>query len=186
MKVCKKCSLQLEESGFYRNHDECKKCWNKYCSDRRNKEKEKDPNFLEKRREYLRIWREKNKDKEKEYLKRSFEKNKEKVNERRRTPERRKVNNEAVKTWRKNNPERFKETEKLRRKNDRKKELARSLIYKHIVRGHMDKGEECEICKARDRGIEAHHEDYNKPLEVRWLCNICHRQQHNKLMDVKP
>lgn len=28
---------------------------------------------------------------------------------------------------------------------------------------------------------QAHHEDYTKPLEVVWLCFICHRQEHNQL-----
>lgn len=31
----------------------------------------------------------------------------------------------------------------------------------------------CEICA--EPKTQAHHEDYNKPLEVRWLCFRCHR-----------
>lgn len=34
----------------------------------------------------------------------------------------------------------------------------------------------CEVCKARD--VVAHHDDYKKPLEVRFLCKAHHRQVH--------
>jgi ribosomal protein S27AE len=27
----------------------------------------------------------------------------------------------------------------------------------------------------------AHHEDYDKPLEVMWLCQPCHKQRHKEL-----
>jgi hypothetical protein len=39
--------------------------------------------------------------------------------------------------------------------------------------------EPCEKCGAEDS--EAHHEDYSKPLEVRWLCNHHHRARHQRL-----
>lgn len=35
----------------------------------------------------------------------------------------------------------------------------------------------CECCGAK---AEAHHDDYSKPLEVRWLCRLHHQQHHNK------
>lgn len=34
----------------------------------------------------------------------------------------------------------------------------------------------CEVCG--DPKSEGHHEDYSKPLEVRWLCNKHHREEH--------
>ena len=38
----------------------------------------------------------------------------------------------------------------------------------------------CEIC-GEIEGIEAHHEDYSKPLNVRWLCRIHHARRHVEL-----
>lgn len=37
----------------------------------------------------------------------------------------------------------------------------------------------CETCEATP--AEAHHPDYSKPLEVRWLCRPCHAELHRTL-----
>ena len=34
----------------------------------------------------------------------------------------------------------------------------------------------CRVCE--NPKTEAHHDDYNKPLEIRWLCFDCHRKWH--------
>lgn len=50
--------------------------------------------------------------------------------------------------------------------------------HKHVAnakrRGELVP-EPCEICGAR---AEAHHPDYSKPLEVRWLCRRHHVRWH--------
>lgn len=33
----------------------------------------------------------------------------------------------------------------------------------------------CEVCG--DKAADAHHDDYGKPLDVRWLCHTHHMQQ---------
>jgi hypothetical protein len=35
----------------------------------------------------------------------------------------------------------------------------------------------CEVCGKHK--VHAHHDDYAKPLEVRWLCALHHRKLHN-------
>jgi ribosomal protein S27AE len=35
----------------------------------------------------------------------------------------------------------------------------------------------CEACGAAES--VAHHDDYSKPLAVRWLCPSCHRRHHS-------
>lgn len=44
-----------------------------------------------------------------------------------------------------------------------------------IERGLLDR-KACEVCG--DRESEAHHDDYAKALEVRWLCRIHHAEHH--------
>ena len=37
----------------------------------------------------------------------------------------------------------------------------------------------CEVCRAEK--VEAHHDDYSKPLDVRWLCRKHHLEHHGKV-----
>jgi ribosomal protein S27AE len=51
-----------------------------------------------------------------------------------------------------------------------------------IVRNAIKSGkliaEPCEKCEKTNR-IHAHHDDYSKPLDVRWLCAKCHHKEHH-------
>ena len=62
------------------------------------------------------------------------------------------------------------------------------MIYaSHIVTnnamrdGKLSQASNCSICKSTEK-IEGHHDDYTKPLAVRWLCEQCHKEwhRHNK------
>jgi hypothetical protein len=50
---------------------------------------------------------------------------------------------------------------------------ARSLVNMRIRRGTMVKPMVCEECNSGGK-LEAHHDDYTRPAEVRWLCKSCH------------
>lgn len=58
---------------------------------------------------------------------------------------------------------------------DKFKAIVRSKTKMRIKRGLLIKYP-CEICGKKE--VEAHHEDYNKPYEVRWLCREHHRDLH--------
>ena len=51
-------------------------------------------------------------------------------------------------------------------------------VAKAIRRGELIRPTVCEKCGETAPKIHAHHDDYSKPLEVRWLCPICHRAEH--------
>jgi hypothetical protein len=55
---------------------------------------------------------------------------------------------------------------------------ARQLVDKEIVAGRMVRPKKCSRCGLFAR-VHGHHEDYNKPLEVIWLCASCHKKEHN-------
>ena len=52
---------------------------------------------------------------------------------------------------------------------------ATSKVQVALLNGSIQR-KPCEICGAEP--TEAHHDDYNKPLEVRWLCREHHEQWH--------
>lgn len=51
---------------------------------------------------------------------------------------------------------------------------ARWKLNREIAAGRIER-QPCEVCGER---AQAHHDDYNKPLDVRWLCRSCHRAHH--------
>lgn len=55
-----------------------------------------------------------------------------------------------------------------------KARAAQRLIRYHIDAGHIVRPDTCEECGCTDRKIEAAHKDYDRPLDVRWLCRSCH------------
>lgn len=57
----------------------------------------------------------------------------------------------------------------------KKKAIARAYAHVYRDRGALVK-ENCKMCGAED--TQMHHDDYNKPLEVTWLCRPCHLKHH--------
>ena len=58
----------------------------------------------------------------------------------------------------------------------REKENPRSVLHSRLSAYGIDKPHNCSICNCPDieKRIEAHHYDYEKPLDVTWLCPDCH------------
>ena len=70
---------------------------------------------------------------------------------------------ESVKMWRDLNPEKCR---------------VYTLVDYAIKIGKIKKPKICEKCK-KERKLVAHHDDYEFPFKVRWLCYSCHKILHN-------
>lgn len=62
---------------------------------------------------------------------------------------------------------------------------AQNIVEYALRIGVLTRPEDCSECKGTPEpfadgrsAIQAHHIDYNKPLEVMWLCQPCHHEWH--------
>jgi ribosomal protein S27AE len=62
------------------------------------------------------------------------------------------------------------------RPEEQHKNRARHVVNHAISDGKLTR-QPCERCGNPD--VHAHHDDYDKPLEVRWLCQRCHTHEHH-------
>ena len=100
---------------------------------------------------------------------------------------------EYVKEWRKRNPLKQSEYDKRYKSKDPKKYIARvsksveewrkrnplgkiahRTVFVELRAGRLIK----ERCPCGETKVEAHHEDYSKPLEITWLCKQHHTLRH--------
>jgi hypothetical protein len=108
---------------------------------------------MAKRTEYMRQWRERNREKRRRYQQRWCSENKDKVR-RSRNAWSSKRNDEA-----------------------RLKYNVRARFRAAIKSGRI-KRRPCAVCNSPDS--HGHHPDYAKPFEVVWLCRIHHLDEHGK------
>lgn len=57
------------------------------------------------------------------------------------------------------------------------KHKARTALANAVSRGQIIKPDACQEC-GRSSALHGHHDDYSKPLDVRWLCQPCHADWH--------
>jgi hypothetical protein len=80
----------------------------------------------------------------------------------RNSPERRRMHDEYGETYRQRHPQRA---------------GAQGKVHYAVRTGKLTKLP-CEMCG--NPKSEAHHDDYSKPLDVRWLCKLCHEAFHHQ------
>lgn len=77
------------------------------------------------------------------------------------------------------NPEKLRAAWRNRPQRTGPKPVARQMVYLALRIGALVRPEVCECCGERKK-LTAHHEDYQKPLDVQWLCHLCHAEKHRK------
>ncbi len=137
--------------------------------------------------EIKKAWKKRNREKylaqQREYAVNRYVEQREALLEIRKTPE-------ALKTfaeWREKNRERLNATylESYHSNPDhQKKHKARGVLNKALKSGKILKPLNCSTCEKLGR-IEGHHDDYEKPLEVIWLCTSCHGKLHSKYFKIE-
>ena len=80
---------------------------------------------------------------------------------------------ERNKAYHEAHPEIGKKASRTYAKNNPEKKKAHQLLNDAVRAGKIIKPEHCSECKKK-RKVEAHHEDYDKPYDVDWLCRECH------------
>lgn len=53
---------------------------------------------------------------------------------------------------------------------------AHNAVRSALRRGIIER-KPCEVCGTAEQ-VDAHHDDYHRPLKVRWLCRQHHQQHH--------
>ena len=160
-KTCKKCGVTKPLEDFYKDRGGrravCKPC------------------FLAKKREYNREYRDKNGKYLREYNRQYRADNQEYFREHGRQ-------------WRAENPEYQREyyaenrgnilahQRRYRAKNE-EKTVAHTAVTLAIRAGSLVRPDRCSQCGKRCTP-DAHHDDYSKPLDVRWICRACHKLHH--------
>lgn len=76
--------------------------------------------------------------------------------------------NAYMREWRKTHP---------LNEEQKKKDNARSYAGVYLRRGKLKQ----EPCKCGDTNSQMHHEDYNYPLDVVWMCRKCHMLEHKHM-----
>ena len=183
---CRKCEIEKIDSEMVVKHQKihnlCKECNRKISREYYAKNREK---ANQKRKQLYHD----NREKFLESAKKRYQENREKIRERankyNKTPERREKNRKYTLAYSKKNREKIsKKVLDYKRKNPEKSKAHQYVLW-GLKLEVLKRPEECADC-LRILKVEAHHEDYSKPLEVVWLCRLCHMHRHNKLMDINP
>lgn len=66
----------------------------------------------------------------------------------------------------------------------KEKHAARKLLKHYVKTGRIDRGL-CEYANCCDPNTEAHHPDYNFPLDVIWLCRNHHLEIHRYIRPIE-
>jgi len=91
----------------------------------------------------------------------------------------RRNNPETVRKWREANKAKINEKQRAYRRGNPEKYRARTAVGNALRDGKLTKPDRCQRC-GEARPVEGHHHDYSKPVEVEWICRLCHGKEHRR------
>lgn len=160
-RTCKKCKIEKDITEFAK----CKDCLYGYshkcksCDNLRSfLNRKKNPDRENKR---VRDHNKKRAKEDPEYWSKRYQRYKE-------------IQKRNIKRYREKNPEKPNEWQKAIRKKDPRKMRANNWVNYNLRCGNIQKAKICQRCNIKADKIDAHHEDYDKPKEIIWLCRTCH------------
>jgi hypothetical protein len=145
-----------------------------YFKEYRKNNKEKFKKYREAKKEYYEEY-------QKKYQKKYYQENKNKLNKQARqyqSKNKEKIRKQHREYYLKNKKRKYEQSRRWVLDNPQKT-LAHRQTYNAIQKGFLVK-QSCEICGST-LNIEAHHPDYNKPLNIIWLCRDCHKLLHKTI-----
>jgi len=199
MKVCTQCKLEKDYLDFPKRktskdgyYSWCKLCSRAKTLERSRKHPEKIKKYKEDNKEILlkkaREYKARNKEKLVKQQKLYYAANREKLIE--------KAKFYYFKNFEKNKErkklyyEYWKTTDSAKLYNKEYRKIRKIKFKKHIYAGQkvrdalkykkIIKQSHCTLCLSADK-IEAHHPNYDEPLNVVWLCRKCHSAIHKKI-----
>lgn len=198
MKTCRSCKEEKEQADFYKKlsnsdglYSYCKKC----CKDR-GAENWKKRKTKESCINYVKEYREKNKDISRQQCREYYKKNKETIlkqvesyrNKNKKEislrealrrisdPDRFEKNRLRHYEWSKNHREEINEFQRNWYQKNKEKRKAHVVLNRAVNKGIVMRPESCSECNKKCKP-DGHHEDYSKPLEVVWICRACHSRK---------
>lgn len=174
MRICRRCKEEKDDKEFGRLksskdgvNPRCRRCC---CESVKNSTPS--PESIEKKKKYVAEWQKRNREKRLEQSRDWYARNLDKARAMSleatkkyfKTERGKKLRRERGEKWKKENPE---------------KALTQSRFKDAVRYGKIIRPNQCENCK-EICVPHGHHEDYDKPYDVVWLCEICHFYLHHK------
>ncbi len=78
-------------------------------------------------------------------------------------------------------PHRKEQLKEAGKRRNPKQVMAVRLVNNAVRSGLLIKPDKCSMCHDKCR-VQGHHHDYDKPLDVIWVCIQCHGELHGRVV----
>lgn len=186
MKKCTVCNLEKDSTQYNDRNGKklprCRECAKEYAKKYYRSHRAES---LDKRKKYYEDHKEESLAKHKTRYEKKGEEIRHSQRQKAKTPENREKSRIRSLKWQKENKERFNKNLKKYRDKNKDKLKARQYVLWALKLQVIEKPDQCVRC-GNMKKLQAHHEDYSQPLQVTWLCKVCHMHLHGKLLDIIP